>query len=52
MREHENIGRVKMFYVFFTRKMSANQLNIGGVCRCYASINLFWLRKICYFLIR
>jgi len=31
---------------FFTRKMSENQWNIRGVCRCHASINLFWLRKI------
>jgi len=33
-------------YAFFTRKMSVNQLNIRGVCRCHASINLFGLRKI------
>ena len=30
----------------FTRKMLVSQLNIQGVCRCHASINLFWLRKI------
>jgi len=29
----------------FTRKMLVSQLNIRGVCRCHASINLFWLRK-------
>jgi len=36
-----------MVYAFFTRKMSVNQLNSGGVCRCHASINLFWHRKKC-----
>jgi len=30
----------------FTRKMLVSQLNIRGFCRCHASINLFWLRKI------
>jgi len=30
----------------FTRNMLVSQLNIRGVCRCHASINLFWLRKI------
>jgi len=30
-----------MVYAFFTQKMSVNQLNIGGVCRCHASVNLF-----------
>ena len=30
----------------FTRKILVSQLNIRGVCRCHASINLFWLRKI------
>ena len=30
----------------FTRKVLVSQLNIWGVCRCHASINLFWLRKI------
>ena len=30
----------------FTRKMLVSQLHIRGVCRCHASINLFWLRKI------
>jgi len=34
-----------MVYASFTRKTLVNQLNIGGVCRCHASINLFWLRK-------
>ena len=29
----------------FTRKMSVNKLNIRGVSRCHASMNLFWLRK-------
>jgi len=33
-------------YAFFTRKMSVNQLNIRGVCRSHASINVFRLRKI------
>jgi len=42
----ENVGSVLRVYAFFTRKMSVNQLNIRGVCRCHASINLFWLRKI------
>jgi len=32
--------------------MSVNQLNIGGVCRCHASTNLFWLRKICNCFVR
>jgi len=41
-----NVGRVQRVYAFFTRKMSVNQLNIRGFCRCHASINLFWLRKI------
>jgi len=41
-----------MVYTFFTRNMSVNQLNIGGVCRCHASINLFWLRKICNCFVR
>jgi len=39
-------GWEALVYAFFTRKMSVNQLNIGGVYRCHASINLFWLRKI------
>jgi len=30
----------------YTRKMLVSQLNIRGVCRCHASTNLFWLRKI------
>jgi len=42
----ENVGSVQMVCALFTRKMSVNQLNIGGVCRCHASIYLFWLRKI------
>ena len=29
----------------FTRKMLVSQLNIRGVCRCHASINLFSLKK-------
>jgi len=37
---------VYMVYAFFIRKMTENQFNIQGVCRCHASINLFWLRKI------
>jgi len=41
----ENVGSVLRVYAFFTRKMSVYQLNIRGVCRCHASINLFWLRK-------
>jgi len=36
-----------MVYAFFTRKMSVNELGIGGVCGYHSSINLFWLRKIC-----
>jgi len=46
----ENVGRVWMVYAFFTRKMSVNQLNIGGVCRCHASINFFLTQKnfICF----
>jgi len=35
-----------MIYTFSTQKTSVNQLNIGDVCRCHASINFFWLRKI------
>ena len=27
----------------FTRKMLVSQFDIRGVCRCHASINLFWL---------
>ena len=30
----------------FTQKMLVSHLHIRGVCRCFASINLFWLRKI------
>ena len=30
----------------FSRKMLVSQFNIRGVCRCHASKNLFWLRKI------
>ena len=30
----------------FIRKMLVSLLNIRGVCRCHALINLFWLRKI------
>jgi len=41
-----------MVYAFFTQKMSENQLNFGGVCRCHASINLFCLRKICKCFVR
>ena len=36
---------------FFTRKMSVNTWG-GGVCRCHASINLFWLRHICNCFVR
>ena len=35
----------------FTRKMLVSQLNIRCVCRCHASIKLFWLRKILIVLI-
>jgi len=41
-----NVSSVWRVYAFFTWKISMNQLNIRGVCRCHASINLFWLRKI------
>ena len=37
--------RLKGLRIFYS-KMSVNQLNIRGVCRCHASINLFLLRKI------
>jgi len=37
----ENVGSVWRVYAFFTRKMSVNQLNIRGVCRYHASMNLF-----------
>ena len=35
-----------VFLRIFTRKMLVSQLNVRGVCRCHASINLFLLRKI------
>ena len=30
----------------FTRKVLVSQFNIQDVCRCHASINLFWIRNI------
>jgi len=34
----ENVGSVYMVDAFFTRKMSVNQMNIRGVCRCHAML--------------
>jgi len=40
-----------MVYAFFTRKMSVNQLNIGGICCRHVLINLFRIRKICNYFV-
>jgi len=46
MHEHRKCWqRLEGLHIFHS-KNSVNQLNIRGVCRCHASINLFWLRKI------